>query len=209
MSITFIIILITCAASIPSFNSEKLKSDLVFWPYVMKRQGQFYRFISHGALHADFMHLIFNMVSFYSFGTAIEAYLFPAILGDKARGLFAVLYLTSMVAAVIPDYFKYRDQSNYRSLGASGAVSAVVCSAITIQPNMPIQFIFIPFPIPGYIFGIGFLSLSAMLAKKGGGNIGHNAHFWGGVYGILYTYILVRILAGIDLFQSFISQILG
>lgn len=208
MSITLSIIIITCAASIPAFSSEKLKDDLVFWPYMMQRGGQLYRFISHGVLHADFMHLLFNMVSFYSFGIALEDYLFPALFGDTSRALLAILYLSAIVFAVIPDYFKYRHQTNYRSLGASGAVSAVVFSAITIQPSMPIQFIFIPFPIPGYIFGLGFLLLSAVLAKKGGGNIGHNAHFWGGVYGILFTYIAGRAISGIDLLRNFLNHVL-
>ncbi len=208
MSITFLIILITCTASIPGFSSEKLKEDLVFWPYVMKRQGQLYRFISHGALHADFMHLLFNMISFYSFGLALEDYLFPVLFGGKSRAMLAVLYLTGIVVAVVPDYFRYKDQVNYRSLGASGAVSAVVFSAITIQPNMPIQFIFIPYPIPGYFFGLGFLLLSAVLAKKGTGNIGHNAHFWGGVYGIFFTFLTAKMLSGIDLFRSFINHVL-
>ena len=206
MSITFLIIIITCAISIPAFSKEQLKEDLLFWPYMIKGHGQYYRFITNGVLHADFMHLIFNMVSFYSFGTALEEYLYKAVFGDLARALFAVLYLTAIVFAVIPDFFKYQNKSYYRSLGASGAVSAVIFAAITIQPKMPIQFFFIPFKIPGYIFGICFLALSASLAKKGGGNIGHNAHFWGGVYGIFFTYITVKLIANIDLVQYFINS---
>lgn len=206
MSITFLIILITCAISIPAFSKEQLKEDLLFWPYMMKGRGQYYRFITNGVLHADFMHLIFNMVSFYSFGTALEDYLYKAVFGDLARALFAILYITAIIFAVIPDFFKYQNKSYYRSLGASGAVSAVIFAAITIQPKMPIQFFFIPFKIPGYIFGICFLALSASLAKKGGGNIGHNAHFWGGVYGIFFTYITVKLIAHIDLVQYFIRS---
>jgi membrane associated rhomboid family serine protease len=155
------------------------------------------------------MHLIFNMVSFYSFGIALENYLFLAIFGEMSRAVLAIMYVTAIVAAVIPDYFKYKDRSFYRSLGASGAVSAVVFSAITIQPKMPIQFFFIPYPIPGYIFGIGFLILSAALAKKGSGNIGHNAHFWGSIYGILFTYLSAKLLAGIDLLDYFVKTILN
>lgn len=206
MSITFLIILITCAISIPAFSKEQLKEDLLFWPYMMKGHGQYYRFVTNGVLHADFMHLIFNMVSFYSFGTALEEYLYKAVFGDLARALFAILYITAIIFAVIPDFFKYQNKSYYRSLGASGAVSAVIFAAITIQPKMPIQFFFIPFKIPGYIFGICFLALSASLAKKGGGNIGHNAHFWGGVYGIVFTYISVKLIAHIDLVQYFIQS---
>ena len=209
MSITFLIILITSVTSFIAFTKHSLREDLLFWPYKIKREGQFYRFITHGALHADAMHLIFNMVSFYSFGVALENYLFLAIFGEMSRAVLAIMYVTAIVVAVIPDYFKYNDRSFYRSLGASGAVSAVVFSAITIQPKMPIQFFFIPYPIPGYVFGIGFLILSAALAKKGTGNIGHNAHFWGSIYGILFTYLSAKVLARIDLLDYFVKTILN
>lgn len=205
MSITYIIIIITAAVSILAFNREQMKDDLLFWPYYINREGQYYRFITNGVLHADAMHLIFNMVSFYSFGMALENYLFKALFGELSRAMLAVLYITAIIVAVIPDYIKYKDKSFYRSLGASGAVSAIVFAAITIQPNMPIQFFFIPFKIPGFVFGICFLILSASLAKKGGGNIGHSAHFWGSVYGIVFTYIAARIFAGADLLRMFID----
>ena len=205
MSITFPIIIITAAVSILAFNRETMKEDLLFWPYYINREGQYYRFITNGVLHADAMHLIFNMVSFYSFGMALENYLFKALFGELSRALVAILYVTAIIAAVIPDYIKYKNKSYYRSLGASGAVSAIVFAAITIQPNMPIQFFFIPFKIPGFVFGICFLILSASLAKKGGGNIGHSAHFWGSVYGIVFTYITARVFAGVDLLRMFID----
>lgn len=205
MSITFIIIIITAAVSILAFNREQMKDDLLFWPYYINREGQYYRFITNGVLHADAMHLIFNMVSFYSFGMALENYLFKALFGELSRAMLAVLYITAIIVAVIPDYIKYKDKSFYRSLGASGAVSAIVFAAITIQPNMPIQFFFIPFKIPGFVFGICFLILSASLAKKGGGNIGHSAHFWGSVYGIVFTYVAARVFAGVDLLRMFID----
>ena len=209
MSITFLIIAITSVTSFIAFSKQSLKDDLLFWPYKIKREGQLYRFVTHGALHADAMHLIFNMVSFYSFGIALENYLFLALFGEMSRAMLAVMYVSAIVVAVIPDYFRYQDKSFYRSLGASGAVSAVVFSAITIQPKMPIQFFFIPYPIPGYLFGLGFLLLSAALAKKGTGNIGHNAHFWGSIYGVLFTYVAARYFAKIDLLEYFIKTVLG
>jgi len=209
MSITFLIIAITSIVSILAFSRDQLKEDLLFWPFMIKREGQYYRIITHGALHADTMHLIFNMVSFYSFGIALEEYFFPVLFGELARAIFALLYVLGIIASVIPDLIKHRDHSYYRSLGASGAVSAVVFSAITIQPKMPIQFFFIPFPIPGYIFGLAFLVLSATLAKKGGGNIGHNAHFWGSIFGIVFTYVAARLLAGVDLIQQFVTAVMN
>jgi membrane associated rhomboid family serine protease len=209
MSITFLIIAITSIVSILAFSRDQLKEDLLFWPFLIKREGQYYRIITHGALHADTMHLIFNMVSFYSFGIALEEYFFPVLFGELARAIFALLYVLGIIASVIPDLIKHRDHSYYRSLGASGAVSAVVFSAITIQPKMPIQFFFIPFPIPGYIFGLAFLVLSATLAKKGGGNIGHNAHFWGSIFGIVFTYVAARLFSGVDLIQQFVAVVMN
>ena len=209
MSITFLIIAITSIVSILAFSRDQLKEDLLFWPFMIKREGQYYRIITDGALHADTMHLIFNMVSFYSFGIALEEYFFPVLFGELARAIFALLYVLGIIASVIPDLIKHRDHSYYRSLGASGAVSAVVFSAITIQPKMPIQFFFIPFPIPGYIFGLAFLVLSATLAKKGGGNIGHNAHFWGSIFGIVFTYAAARLLSGVDLIQQFVAAVIN
>ena len=208
MSISALIILLTAIVSLIAFNKPQLKEDLVFWPYQINRQGQFYRFITHGVLHADALHLIFNMVSFYSFGAALEDYLFVYIFGEASRAILAIMYISAIVFAVVPDYFKYRNSISYRSLGASGAVSAVVFSAITIQPNLPIMFFFIPFKIPGWAFGIGFLILSASLAKKGGGNIGHNAHFWGSVYGVAFTYLAAKLYANIDLIDNFIRTVL-
>ena len=109
MSITFLIIIITAAVSILAFNRETMKEDLLFWPYYINQQGQYYRFITNGVLHADAMHLIFNMVSFYSFGMALENYLFKALFGELSRAMLALLYVTAIIAAVIQDYIKYKN----------------------------------------------------------------------------------------------------
>lgn len=207
MTITGLIIVLTILISWIAFNKPQLREDLLFWPYQIKRQKQWYRFITHGALHADTLHLIFNMVSFYSFGAALEDYLFVFIFGEASRAMMAVLYITGIIIAVVPDYIKYKNFVGHRSLGASGAVSAVVFAAITIQPTLPIMFFFIPFKIPGWVFGIAFLILSASLAKKGGGNIGHNAHFWGSVYGVLFTYLAAKLYANVDLLDNFITTV--
>jgi len=207
MTITGLIILLTVLISWIAFTKPQVKEDLLFWPYQIKRNGQWYRFITHGALHADTLHLIFNMVSFYSFGAALEDYLFVFIFGETSNAMLAILYITGIVVAVVPDYLKHKNNISHRSLGASGAVSAVVFAAITIQPNMPIMFFFIPFKIPGWFFGIAFLILSASLAKKGSGNIGHNAHFWGSVYGVIFTYLAAKLYANVDLFDNFIRTV--
>ena len=207
MTITLIIIALTCLVSFPAFSNARMKEDLLFWPYEIRHRSQFYRFLSGGVIHADTMHLLFNMVSLYSFGTALETFMYPVLFADKSKALYAGLYVLGIIAAGIPDYFKYQHQSHYRALGASGAVSAVIFAAITIQPNLPIRFFFIPIDIPGYIFGFIFLGLSYYLAKRGGGNIGHNAHFWGAVFGVVYTLIAARAFSPVNLVERFLQQV--
>lgn len=203
MNLTLAIIIVTCLVSFPAFGNPKMLNDLLFWPYRIARNGEYHRFLSGGAIHADSLHLIFNMVSLYSFGLALEKYFFPAIFGQQSRFFYALLYIVGIVAASLPDYFKHRNDSGYRALGASGAVSAVIYSAITIQPNMPIRFFLIPIDIPGYIFGFAYLALSYQLARRGGGNIGHNAHFWGAVFGVVFTVVCARVFADVDLIDRF------
>jgi membrane associated rhomboid family serine protease len=208
MSITLTIILCTGVLSFVAFNREELREDMLFWPYMAAARGQHYRFITGGMVHADFMHLFFNMVSLYSFGSILEEVLMPVLFDGRGRGLFALLYGLSLVFSCLPDFFLHRHNPGYRALGASGAVSAVIYSAITIVPTMPIRFLFIPFDIPGWVFGFLYLALSYQLARRGGGNIGHNAHFWGAVFGIVYTLAAARAFAGIDLAGRFLAQVL-
>ena len=187
MSVTLSIIIVTCLVSFPAFSNAKMKDDLLFYPYAIKSNNQFYRFLSGGVIHADTMHLLFNMVSLYSFGMALESFLYPVLFHEKTIILYVVLYIAAIIFACIPDYIKHQNDPDYRALGASGAVSAIIFAAITIEPTMPIRFFFIPVDIPGYLFGFIFLGLSYYLAKRGGGNIGHNAHFWGAIFGVVFT----------------------
>ncbi len=151
MTITLIIIILTCLVSFPAFSNDKMKEDLLFWPFGIRHRNQYYRFLSGGVIHADTMHLLFNMVSLYSFGIALEKFLFPVLFAERTQALYTALYILALVASCIPDFFKYQNQSHYRALGASGAVSAVIFAAITIQPTMPIRFFFIPIDIPGWV----------------------------------------------------------
>lgn len=208
MSVTLIIIIITCLASLPAFQNEDVKEKLLFWPYRIKKQNEYYRFLSGALVHADTMHLLFNMVTLYSFGMAIENFLYPIFFHEQSATLYIALYILAIIFSCIPDFFKYRDSYHYRALGASGAVSAVIFSAILLEPSMPLRFFFIPIDIPGWVFGLAFLALSAYLSKKGGGNIGHNAHFWGAVFGLIFTYLASRAFTNVDLLNRFIEQVL-
>ncbi len=208
MSVTLIIIILTCIASFPAFQNENLKDKLLFWPYGIAKQNEYYRFLSGALVHADTMHLLFNMVTLYSFGMAIENFLYPIFFHEQSTILYVILYVLACIFSCIPDFFKYKNNSNYRALGASGAVSAVIFSAILLEPTMPLRFFFIPIDIPGWVFGFIFLGLSAYLSKRGGGNIGHNAHFWGGVFGLIFTYLASRAFTNVNLIDRFIEQVL-
>ncbi len=208
ISITLLIIIITTAVSLIAFNNEKIKEGLLFWPAEIKSRGQYYRFFSGGLVHGDLMHLAFNMISFLSFGEYLEGYLFssPDYFGSSGKMLFTILYVTALVASVIPDYIENRDNFSYRALGASGAVSAVIFAFIMLEPTMKLR-LFFSIPIPGYIFGILFLAISVILARRGGDNIGHRAHFSGAIYGVLFMILTGKLIAHVDVLQDFIRQI--
>lgn len=213
MSITLTIIILTSIISIVAMSNAKMKGELIFWPAVIKNNNQYYRFLSYGLIHADYIHLSFNMLALYSFGVFVEDHLFsaPYFFGARGKIFFLVMYVGALIVSTIPDYIKYKDIYGYTALGASGAVSAVIFAGIILQPNLPIRFMFIPFDIPGYIFGILFLALSAYLAKKGTGNIGHVAHFFGALFGIAFTVIMVKAFSTnhVDVLRDFMKAILS
>lgn len=210
-SITLIIVIATALVSIGAFSNEKLKNDLIFYPPYIQR-GQVYRFITHGFIHADAFHLIFNMIALYSFGEALEKLFFSneIIFGDKGKPVYLLLYFTALIVASIPDYIKHRNNYYYRSLGASGAVSAVIFSTILFSPTTGIGLAIIPgISIPGYIFGIIYLVISSVLAKRGQDNIGHSAHITGALYGLVFTYVATKLFTDYDIINAFIQRIKG
>lgn len=208
-SITVTIIIITCLISFAAFSNQRITDDLIFWPAEMARRRQYYRFFTCGLIHADLMHLLFNMFSFYSIGEFAEQRLFssPDLFGERSKVFYLVLYISAIAVSVLPDYFKHRDNYGYRALGASGAVSAVVFAFILLQPSMKLYLFFIPVPVPAYIYGLVFLGLSLYLSRKGTGNIGHLAHFSGAIYGILFTIIAARMYAGFDVIAHFVESV--
>lgn len=208
-SITVTIILITGLISFTAFNNQKISNDLIFWPAEIDSRRQFYRFFTGGLIHADWTHLLFNMISLYSIGEYAELRLFrsPSLFGDHGKLIYLLLYLSAIIASVIPDYFKHRDNYSYRALGASGAVSAIVFSFIILEPAMKLYLFFIPIPVPAYVYGLAFLLLSLYLSRKGTGNIGHMAHFSGAVYGILFTIVAARLYSGFDVIAHLMNSV--
>lgn len=195
--ITYIIIGITVLLSFKCFKDVSLFNKLAFIPYRIIKNNEWYRLVSHGFIHADTTHLLVNMFTFWSFGTYMES-LFKH-LGFGEIGYLA-LYLGGMIVASLYDLFKRYKDPYYVSIGASGAVSAVLFASILFNPWGKIL-LFAIIPIPGIIFGVVYLAYCQYMAKKAGDNINHNAHFYGAVYGFIFP-----ILLDPSLLQTFLSD---
>ena len=187
MSLTILILIVTGIVTYYGFNKPDFQYKLIFNPYLVQHKKQYYRLLSHGFIHADMGHVLFNMLAFWMFGSTVEAYFFD-YFGDKGIAYFLLLYLGGIVVASLYSLEKYKNNPSYNALGASGAVSAVVFASILILPNQKIGVFIIPPIIPGWIFGIIYLWYSNYMANKNYDNVGHDAHFWGAVYGFIITF---------------------
>lgn len=194
VTITLIIIAITAIVSILGFTNREVFYRLKFNPFSALHSNQYYRFFTYGLLHADWMHLLINMFVLYSFGTAVEQY-YAIVFEGKAVLYYILLYVGGICLSVLPSFGKHKDDPGYNAVGASGAVSAVVFASIIFAPTNKIFLFFIPIGVPAFIFGALYLVFSWYMAKRGKGNIGHDAHFWGAVYGIVFTLALKPRLA--------------
>ncbi len=206
LTITLSIILLTSVISFTGFSNQKVLDDLIFYPPAITNRNQWYRFITSGLIHADIMHLLFNMYSFYLFGDLVEK-TFVQIFDESGKIIYLLLYIVSLIVCLLPTYFNNQNNYHYRSLGASGAVSAVIFAGIFLYPTMGMGIFPIPFHIPGFIFGPLYLILSAYLAKKGHGNINHSAHIWGAVFGIVFLIITTTFLSKFNAFENFANSI--
>ena len=219
LSITLIIIIVTTLVSISGFSSPKVIDDLIFYPPAVSQQKQWWRFFTCGFIHADFGHLIFNMLALYLFGqgskietpagivhTGLE-YKFAEVFGASGKLIYLAMYMLALFVSIIPTYRKNKDNYYYRSLGASGAVSAVVFSKILFDPITGIGFFFIPVYIAGFLFAFIYLVISGMLERKGGSNINHSAHIFGGIFGLLFTIVVFQFFSPFPILTYFIDQI--
>ncbi len=186
---TLIILIITGLISFAAFSQRSIIDRFVFQPYSIKHNREWYRFITSGLLHADFMHLFVNMFVFYSFGQAVEYY-YNGIFGSNASFMYILLYVTSIFAANVSTYFKEQNNPSYRSLGASGAVSAVVFASILFNPYQPLVLLF-TIQMPAILYGVLYLAYSYYMSKKDfGDQIHHEAHLQGALYGMLFTVVM-------------------
>ena len=198
--ITYAILFLTVGFSIYAMNNQEIKYKYIFHPYSIKHFNQHYRFLSHAFLHGDYIHLVFNMYALWMFGPIIEKGVLPLLLGKDGEPnyklgvvFYMLLYTGAIYASSISEYFKNKNNSHYTSLGASGAVNALIFSYITCLPMSQLGFFFIP--MPAWVFGILYLGVSYYLSRRRTGNvsvdnIGHEAHFWGAIYGFVFTLIL-------------------
>jgi membrane associated rhomboid family serine protease len=191
---TIILIAVTCIVSFLGFNNRDLIDKLIFWPPAVKR-GQYYRFLSHALIHADGAHLLFNMITLYFFGRAMEG-LYERILGPAG---FALFYAGAVVVAILPSYIANRDNPAYRSLGASGGVSAVLFAFILINPWATILVWFLP--VPAILYAVAYVVYSIYMDRQRSDNINHSAHLWGAAYGVLFTVLAAPRVIGYFLEQ--------
>jgi membrane associated rhomboid family serine protease len=195
------IIILTVAISILSLYNNDVFYRLKFNPFLALHSKQWYRFFTYGFVHAGWMHLFINMFVLYSFGNVVtECY--TGIFGLKGYYYFVLLYIGAIMLSVLPSFGKHKNDPGYNAVGASGAVSAVVFASILFVPLGKIYLFFIPIGIPAFIFGALYLIYSAYMSRRGQDNIGHDAHFWGALYGILFTIALKP-----KIFLFFIDQI--
>ncbi|MCS6991546.1 MAG: rhomboid family intramembrane serine protease [Chitinophagales bacterium] len=188
MSVVLIIILITVLFSYSGFRQPLLLERMAMRPYAIAHHGEWWRFITSGLIHANWPHLLINMLVLYSFGTVVLRY-YQLYFDPWGTALFILLYVAGIVVSDLPTYFRYRHVSWYASLGASGAVSAVTFAFVLIDPRNTI-FLMGMLPMPAIVWGVLYLAYSHIMSYRGGDNINHSAHFTGAVFGLAFTAML-------------------
>lgn len=187
--LTFILIAVTVLVSWQAFERPQLVQRLILWPPAIDRRKQFDRLLTHGFIHADWSHLLFNMLTLFFFGRVVEQVM-TQFIGPVG---FVLFYLSAIVVAILPTYLRHRHDPHYSSLGASGGVSAVLFASILLNPWM---LIFIPIPVPAFIYAIGYVAYSFWKDRQGGGNVNHSAHLSGAIYGVLFMLAMEPRVAG-------------
>lgn len=180
--ITLVLVAVTCLISWQAWERPRLLERLILWPPAIDRQRQYDRLLSHGFIHANGVHLVVNMVTLYSFGAAMEG-VFAERIGSVG---YLAFYLSAIVVAILPTFLRHRRDARYSSLGASGAVSAVLFSSVLYDP-WSILLLFFILPLPAIVFAPLYIVYSIWMDKKGGDKINHSAHLWGALYGMAFA----------------------
>jgi membrane associated rhomboid family serine protease len=182
---TWSILGVTVLVSLLALGNERLMAALILWPPAVNRDRDVHRLATYGLVHADGTHLLLNMLTLYFFGTAMERF-FDRELGNLG---FLFFYVSALVASAIPSYLKHRDDPEYRTLGASGAVSAVLFAFILLDPWAKL-YLYFAIPIPALVFAVGYTAYSVYMNHRGGDRINHNAHLAGAAYGVVFTLVV-------------------
>ena len=199
---TLMIIAATCAISLVAMGNPKMIEALILWPPAVSRNQDYYRLFSYGLVHADFQHLLFNMITLYFFGQAIEQ-VYDSALGDFG---FLFFYALGLIISILPAYIRNRNNDQYRTLGASGAVSAVLFAFILFQPWATIYLYVLP--VPAILYAVAYVTYSVYSERKGGGNVNHSAHLCGAAYGVVFT-LLVEPRAFAAFFSALVQPRFG
>lgn len=187
---TQLIILFTAIVSIAAFSIASFKDRLLCKPYLIKEKNQWYRFFTSGLIHADWEHLLFNMLTLYLFGQTVENHISTErLFGIDGKLAYLLLYISALPISLLSTYWKYNKNPRYASLGASGAVSAVLFTAILFDPTIKIGLFILPPIIPGFVFGPLYILLSSYLGNRGKDNINHAAHISGALYGVIFIVV--------------------
>lgn len=188
LSINLLIVVITVVVSLLAFRDSRLIRQLSMVPPAVE-SGQYYRLVTYGFVHADGMHLAFNMITLYFFGRLTEQ-LLTQIMGAGGYPLF---YLAALLISILPSYLKHREDTRYLSLGASGAVSAVLFIYVLVAPWSMIFVFFLP--VPSIVFAVLYVLYSLWMDRRGSDSINHSAHLIGGAFGIVFMLIVEPKLA--------------
>jgi len=198
------LIIVIALTSVFAFSQRDIMAQLQFNAFQIYHRKQFYRILSHAFIHANWEHLIVNMIVLYSFGTAVEIY-FRDTFGNVGTTYYLILFFGSVIFSSLLSLFKERDNPQYNAVGASGAVSAILFTAIFFNPWSNIYFFGI-LPIPGIIFGALYLYYSYYMSTKKMDNIGHDAHYMGAIFGFFFPVILQPSLL-MDFFRVLFSGV--
>lgn len=201
--ITLSLIAANVIFSLIGFSNADMVDKTIMWPYKVKRENQYLRFITSGFLHADMMHLFFNMFTLYFFGKGLEIYFSYYGLGGNIS--YLALYFLGLIVSDIPSYIKHKDNYGYRSLGASGAVSAVVFATIVFNPWGKI-YLYGALGLSAALYAILYIVYCVYMGKRNADNVNHDAHLWGSLFGLAFTLILVGVMQP-DLFTAILEEI--
>ena len=203
---TILIIVITSLISVLAFNNRTLLFRLQFNAYQIYHRKELHRLLTHGFVHANWWHLIINMLVLYFFGGYVERTLTKLAADGFLKFpllIYLIMYLTAIVFASTISMVKFKDNPMYNSVGASGAVSAVVFFMIFFEPWEKL-YLYGILGIPGIVFAILYLVYAQYMSRRGGDNINHDAHFLGAVFGFIFPLFI-----DLSLFRHFILQLSG